>query len=443
MILSKTGAHRTPLLLSIILVVLAWTAQSATAAENASLSQSEPPPDAGLDRAIEVPLDRDNRALGSAVIHAEFGAPFDSTKPVLFVITDAQQFYVRKGAVAELQKKQFGSAFNVVGIIGRGFTPEFIKAAQGPGGEPDWEKAWGIFSADEWVEDIEAVRRTIVGSEGKVVLYGQSGGAFLTHQYLAKYGQHVARAATPAALNPFLVGELGLNSDRFWEEVGANDPRLHILLRRALKRHAADRARLVMTLQRQNFFVSRDQLATARARLIRALALGDTAAYRKARQDYQVEEVRGFLDSPEGIPIRVRLYEFLLPSRALARLTGDTLHPDLENQRNFAAPLLHLHEKRRIPSPSWDRSALHRLETEVLILAGVRDHTVDYRSSVALTFLYPRGHLFFSDDDHQFHQMNSDGTYDTLVRAFLASGVESSEFRAALSAAETHRWREA
>jgi pimeloyl-ACP methyl ester carboxylesterase len=402
----------------------------------------EPRTEEALDRPIEVPFDRDGEVPGSAVIHAELGAPFDRTKPVLLVIADAQQFYVRRGAVAALQKDRFGDAFNVVGIIGRGATPEFVTAAMGPEGTPDWERAWRIFSSSEWVEDIEAVRRAIAGPEGKVLLYGQSGGAFLVHQYLAVHGRHVARAATPAPLNPFLVGELGLNSDRFWDEVGASDPELQVLLRRLLESDPADRGRLAMTLQRQNFFVPPEDLAAARAGLIRALASGDDAAYRKAREDYQVEQVRGFLESAEGIPIRVRLYEFFLPSGAPARLEGGGFHPDLENQRNFAAPLLELRRQGRIPAPGWDRAALHRLDAEVLILAGVRDHTVDYRASVALAFLYPNGLLFLADDDHQSHRMQRDGTHGELVRSFLASGSGSPEFRSALAAAERHRWRE-
>jgi len=41
-----------------------------------------------------------------------------------------------------------------------------------------------------------------------------------------------------------------------------------------------------------------------------------------------------------------------------------------------------------------------------------------------------------------FHRLSADGTHDALVRAFLAFGAESAEFRAALGAAERHRWRE-
>src|SRR5918911_1145782 len=82
-----------------------------------------------MGRTIEVPLDYKAPEMGRAPLYFEFGASFDPTKPVVFIIADGQQFYVRRGSVAELQHTLFGDAFNVVGIVGRGFTPEFIKAA--------------------------------------------------------------------------------------------------------------------------------------------------------------------------------------------------------------------------------------------------------------------------------------------------------------------------
>jgi pimeloyl-ACP methyl ester carboxylesterase len=426
---------RSPRLRALVLLASALVAAAALGASAAD-DPSAPP-----THTVKVPIDRENSTLGTAAIRAELGAPYDPAKPTLFVIADAQQFYVRPGAMAKLQEDRFGDGFNVVGIIGRGSTPEFVRASLGRDGEPDWAKAWGIFSSDEWIADIEAVRRAILGAEGKVLLYGQSGGAFLVHQYLARHGEHVARAVTPAALNPFLIGELGLDTDRFWAELGASDPALHDEVRKALARHANDRERVVMTLQRQNFFVAPERLAAERARLVRALAAGDDTAYARARREYQVDAVREFFDSDEGIPIRVRLYEFVVPSGSLRWIGGNALHPDLENQRNFAAPLLALDEKRRITAPTWNRRALHALDTEVLVLAGARDHTVDSRSSIALAYSYPKGTLFLADDDHQFHRMAEAEVLDPLVRAFLLLGPTAAGTRRAFAAADSFRSR--
>jgi pimeloyl-ACP methyl ester carboxylesterase len=301
---------------------------------------------------IDVPLDRQQPDRGQAAIHAELGAPFDGTKPTVFIIADAQQFYVRRGEAANLQRALFGDGFNVVAIVGRGFVPAFVQATRADDGSPDWLRAWEVFAADEWVEDIEAVRRAIVGPRGRILLYGQSGGGYLVHQYLARHGQHVERAVTLVAVHPCAIGELGLITDRFWDELGAANPSLRQPLLELLRRQPQERWRIAMTLQRQHFFASHEEMSHARAALVQALVEGRAEDYEHARVAYQVEPVSAFLLSPEGIPIRVRLYEFLAPMNVLDRLSEDAFHPDLENQRTFAEPLLDLEARGLIPRPT-------------------------------------------------------------------------------------------
>jgi pimeloyl-ACP methyl ester carboxylesterase len=396
----------------------------------------------GLGKTIEVPLDHQAPDKGRSSLYYELGAPYDPKKPVVFVIADGQQFYVRRGSMAGIQKATFGDGMNVVGIVGRGATKAFRDAAVDADGKPNWEKAWRVFHSGQWVEDIEAVRQAVVGARGQVFLYGVSGGALLVHEYLARHGAHVGRAFTSAAVDPFHEGELGLNSDRFWQEIGAHDAGLQGALRDVLRRHPDDRPRILMTLQRQNFFVPPEKLQQARADLIRALAAGDDKRYEEARKAYQVDAVHDFFASPEGIPIRVREFEFLYPSGALARLKGEAIYPNLENTYNFARPLVDLCAAGKIPEPFLDLARLHRLETEVLVVAGRWDHTVDYRTSIALAACYPRSRLFIADDDHRMTRLQKSGAMTKLIRAFLGSGFASDEWRTALKAAAAHRWRE-
>ena len=65
---------------------------------NALARQSSPPP---LGRKIQVPLDYKSPGLGRAALYFEMGAPFDKTKPVVFIISDGQQFYVTRVGCAE------------------------------------------------------------------------------------------------------------------------------------------------------------------------------------------------------------------------------------------------------------------------------------------------------------------------------------------------------
>jgi pimeloyl-ACP methyl ester carboxylesterase len=399
------------------------------------------PPD-GLGKTIEVPLDHQAPRKGRASLYYEFGARYDSKKPVVLVIADAQQFHVRRGAMAGVQRHRFGDGLNVVGIVGRGATKPFRDATLDHHGRPDWEKAWRVFNSGQWVEDIDAVRQAVVGERGQVFLYGVSGGALLVHEYLARHGEHAGRAFTAAAVDPFHEGELGLNSDRFWLEIGAHDRTLQATLRDVLRQHADDRPRILMTLQRQNFFIPPEKLQQARADLIRALAAGDDRRYEEARRAYQVDAVHAFFESPEGIPVRVREFEFLYPSGALPRLRGEAVYPNHENTYNFAKPLVALCDAGKIPAPSLDLARLHRLDTEVLIVAGRWDHTVDYRTSIALAACYPRSGLFIADDDHRFGRLEKSGAMTKLIRAFLGSGLSSAEWRGVLKAAAPHRWRE-
>ncbi len=55
-----------------------------------------------LGRTIEVPLDHKSPSSGRGSLYFEFGAVYDRTKPTVFIIADAQQFYFRHDQIARL-----------------------------------------------------------------------------------------------------------------------------------------------------------------------------------------------------------------------------------------------------------------------------------------------------------------------------------------------------
>jgi len=391
---------------------------------------------------IEVPFDHNDPKSGSAPIYYEFGKPYQEDKPTVFIISDAQQFYIRKGEVVNFQDRWFGDDFNVLGIVGRGTAPQFIEKALDADGKPDWLNAWKIFNYKQWLGDIESVRKAVLGENNKIMIYGESGGAMLSHQYLADYGQYVSRAFTRAAVHPFLVGELDLNSDRFWKEIGEHDPELHGLVNQALDRFADQRSTVVMTLQRQNFFVTPDELGAGRDKLIRALANGDEDYYAEVREKYEVDAVNEIMGTNEVIPIRVRLFEFLIPSGARERLAEGVLYPDYEVQVDLSEPMLELYDEGKIPPLTFDFKGLPAVEGEVFILAGRWDHVVDYRTSIALAGHYPNSYLFLADDDHMFKGFEESKLLAPVLQTFFLKGMGSEEFDQAILRAEPHRWKE-
>lgn len=396
--------------------------------------QARPLAETGVAR---VPLDH-ARPAGE---HFDLGfaslSPFDPRRPTVLVVADGQQFYVTPTAFAPSVAPLFDDRCNVVGVFGRADAPA-VQAWVGRGSTIDWMAAHRLLRAEQWIGDLDAVRRRLVGPRGKVMLYGRSGGALLAHQYMAAHGDLVDCVFTQAAVNPFLQAELRLLSDRFWFELtDADRARLGGVLARG---HYA-RDRIARLFQRQNFFVARDMLPPARTALIAALDAADDEAVAAREREYQIDALAALRAGPRGPAINVRLFEFFAPDAARFRIDPRILNPDRETSAETAEPLMRLLRAGAINPPTMDFGALHRLDAEVLGVAGRRDHTCDYRTQIALMRCYPRGRLLLLDDDHVFHRLQAAGGPAALIRSFFGPG-DASRYAPALAALEPLRWSE-
>ena len=393
-------------------------------------------------KVLLVPLVYGNPSIGKAILSLDFGAPYKSNLPTVIVVADGQQFYVQKDAMRELQANTFGNKVNVVGIITRGTTPAFINSCLNREGKPDWFKAWQIFNSDEWIEDIESVRKALVGDTGSIYLYGRSGGAYLVHQYLTKYAAHVTRAFTQSSVNPYLNAELGIGLDRFWSDLGEQDTILQAELKKALRLNANDRNGILMTLQRQHFFVTADKIGEARSTLIHKLAAGDTAFYRKMRKDYEVDEMTKMAVSKDIIPQNVRVIELIYPSGAFNIPDDGRVYPLAETQRNAVEPLIDILSSGRITLKPFNFAALHNCKTQVFVLAGRYDEAVDYRTNIALASEYPNHELFIANDNHVFSALSSTGLSKKIITSFYEAGLKTTLLGNTLYDAKKFRWTE-
>ncbi|HST37748.1 MAG TPA: hypothetical protein VLK25_14115, partial [Allosphingosinicella sp.] len=109
-----------------------------------------------LEVEVEVPFDHDHPELGRFMLPCEWGARPRAGRPTVIVVADAQQFYVRPGGAARLQRELFGDAFNVLTIVGRSRAPALAGRVL-PGGAPDWPAATRLLNWRQWARDIEAV----------------------------------------------------------------------------------------------------------------------------------------------------------------------------------------------------------------------------------------------------------------------------------------------
>ena len=379
---------------------------------------------------VQVPVDHEQPAAEKFFLHFEFGAPYNPDLPTVFAIADGQQFWARKGRAARFQKELFGEEMNVVVIFGR-VTNQVINAhLKDDEGHIQWNEAYRLFRSSQWVTDIESVRKAINPSR-PIWLYGRSGGGLLLLQYLADYGKHVERAFCQSAVVHNLEYMLGFRHDKFWEEIVEYDNTLGPKLNQAISSGIYDRADLMRTLQRQNFFVEPSQILSQRKMLIEALAASDTALFDSLKSAYQVNAINEISTINLGIASAVRIFEFYMYGSFgnLLASSPDAIRPDLEVMRYTAQPFTLLYESGDILPPFLNLSSLHKIQTRVFLLAGRWDHTADYRAQYYLDGLIPNSILFLADDNHVFSRLNEDGFYGELVRKSLLWGAGSVELK--------------
>lgn len=398
--------------------------------------------DKGLFQTITVPIDYANPKAGTTTISYELANKFSKKKPTVFIIADAQQFYVRKGAIANLQATLLDTLYNVVGIISRNNNRDLKKLVTDETGNVNWEKAYTIYSWLQYVNDINEVRKTIVGNSGHIYLYGQSGGGFLIHQFLSVYGQFVDKVFTAASVNYFLDDETGINHDKFWDETTKSNTTFADKFKQLITQGTIDREMIAMLFQRQNFFVKLDSLNFERTKLLNTLLSNDTAAIKQYQQNYQITDIQKFSASTDGIPIKVRLFEFIFPLLKNFEIKNDILQPDIENLYFSSLPLIEAYNNQKIYPQAMQFTTQHSLKTKVFVLAGRWDHTADYRSQIALASTYPNHILFIVNDNHTFSKLKNDGNYQRLIVAFFKSDNISNMQTVLRSAYWQYRWKE-
>ena len=387
---------------------------------------------------IQVPLDHFQPRLGRFPLRCEWGAAPRRGRPTVVVVADGQQYFVRPGGAARLQRDLFGDGLNVLAILGRSRAPELERFVL-PGARPDWRAAYRFLNWRQWARDAEAVIRHLGLGPRQLCLYGRSGGAHLIHQILTLRPDLRGRAYVQAAVNHQLDVAWGLGADHLWEQLTASDAATARDLAAWLERRPERRRDLVLVLQRQHFFETLEALPAARAAAVRAFLLGDEPAIAAMLERYQINAIRQSRGTLEGIGGGVRVYEFAAP-HADPRRRAAPLRPDVEALFHYAHPLADEGHRPAVAAADWSR--LRHQGMEVLQVAGRHDHTADYRTQIGLAGLTRGSRLLLLDDDHVFNRWTSAGTQAALLQAFFREGMESQAFRGALAAVEPVRWRD-
>lgn len=387
---------------------------------------------------LRVPIDYSNPESGTFELQYEFGAEFRPELPTVIVIADAQQFYVRPGRVPAIQEELFGSEVNVLGILPRSGNAELLEQVRlNTDEEVNWNRAYTAFRSEQFINDIERVIREVLSGQQDIYLYGQSGGAYLITEYLSTFPEtKVQKVFLGAGVNPVIEARLGILHDNFQRDFLAEHEAERMKLDRALRESFFDRSLVASLFQRQHFFVELSELNESRRALINHLYIKDTAYVSNLKREYQIDAINNLLKSEAGVPIRVRIAEFITPLLSAWEIGGDALYPDLENSYHIAVPVL---ESVQQPiASSFDAQRFRAYRGEVLFLAGRYDHVADYRSAIYLSALLEHSRLFIADDDHTFKSMKAADDYSRFIQDFF----QFSNGQEWINRYSSYRWRE-
>ncbi|ERK31208.1 hypothetical protein [Clostridium intestinale] len=197
-------------LLLVAMLYFKFDAYMSVPKEKLSLSEYYPemPPDS-KNIYIDLPIDYNNITSGKYRGFYRLSPNFTPGKDIIFYLTDGQQNKVHTKSTFDLFEEKIPNLSYVV-MGRRGSSPSLFPEVYTSSNNVDYKKAMNLYGTDQQIEDIEMVRQDLqekgyLRPDGKIMLFGGSGGGVLVQQYLAKYGQHVYRAMLEATSAPDII----------------------------------------------------------------------------------------------------------------------------------------------------------------------------------------------------------------------------------------------
>ena len=378
-------------------------------------------------RFLSVPYDFEHPEWGTLRLYYETNTDFDPAKPTLMHILDGQSPQFAAGA-PDRMKKDYGLELNIVQIEHRGMpaSPTPLVSA---GGRTDWAKAYAVFRSANVIRDIDAVRRDLLGSEGRIRILGQSGGAILACQYLAAFGRWVDRAIIERGTDN-LATTIERNRAFFFDALksqGVWDAYLRILDRKPIPT-----IQFLWLLSKMGYdYAPADGM---QARLIRELEEGNLSSYEALGRKYGLVDSQSEAIISFGPFAVVRLFEVFFPV-----IEVSPVESSYGLMKPLFAPLLGLKAqdalKPKIINLEKEMAGVH---AETMILAARWDHVVAYQDSIDLSRIIPRSRVILFDDTHLMLK-NRTCRYH-LVKAFLEEGLRAPDIDRVLASGDCHIW---
>ncbi|HHF43212.1 MAG: hypothetical protein DRJ11_02445 [Candidatus Aminicenantes bacterium] len=334
-------------------------------------------------RYLEVPLSYRRPAQGSFKLYYELCSDFDENKPTILIPIDGQRTFSQVGW-ADKYKKMFGLEFNTVIYEYRGMYCSRIPELDSR--NIDWPRAYELLNSDNVVEDIERIRRDLLGDK-KINILGGSGTAMIGLKYIARYPENVDRAFLMSFFKD-ARGSSEAGVAYFQRFLKKNN--LEKVYDQAWQQPDVERAQLLFLIQRLLYYDENEV-----KELIRETSQGDFIRYKKYTRllgtvDFFVRSIQKY--KPWTV---VFMYETNMPTGVEEKY--DVNYPFLE----IARPLLNIYaETPTYQEHLFDIKNLEKVTSEILLVGGTLDQVAPVSELVRIHRALPHSRLALFEAYH-------------------------------------------
>lgn len=332
---------------------------------------------------IQVPMDHFNSGSRKISIEYSISGSFDSSKLTVFYLEDPVDSVFGYLNIPI----QLTDQFNLVSIKGRYQSRDlndFFENRKAP----DWDMKYNLLNQKQVAEDVELIRRELLGNE-KVTLLGYSSSASVLHYYLSLYPDQVS---TMISISPmFFDVEENLS---FWNQFSFIEEKVEKL--------NSDRALDFAYFSHSDFFNSSKSIKDS----LLVLALNQ----------FKADKISGFSKLQfKSISLRVRAFELIYNTSPFSETTSKTL----ESFLRAALPIFQTFKEKPFLVYGLNFDKWLEFEGKVVLIGGAFDLLLNPKILDVLAEFYPNSTLIQLKDGHALKVFQSSPYYSDFLEAFI------------------------
>ncbi|WP_052730900.1 hypothetical protein [Methanosarcina horonobensis] len=378
---------------------------------------------------LQLPIDHNNPSKGNFTDFYILSPNFKQGEEVIFWLFDNQQEAV--GMINSPDDFEYfennleGLSYVLIG--NRGVNPTLFPEVYYKNGTVNYNLALKLYGSSQQIEDLEAVRQDmqkkgLLPHDGRIMLYGGSGGGFLVQQYLDKYGSHVSRALIEFSGAPDIAQQHNVTFANNLYEQNPEAAKVYFVLSRN-----ETRTSLAFTMFKLGLEGDKESQTRVVESQVEGSKLKDKYLYFKKwiNPPYNFPFVSFIISIPSELEVKVRMYELIgADLQEYNPASSQEVNLMCEWTGVVLADFLKANVDGTIPTPHFSLNRSN-YTGEVMVWSGTEDQDFSTQMGKWISDSYPNSQQAIFNDSHKRDRY--DDYYLNFRKAFFVTGLNSSE----------------